>query len=61
MMYGIQKGVGGGGGNPSAINKFALLRYLSEYHFQVMKIIVMYPRFTQETANNSEQVMRSPN
>ena len=41
----------------SAIGKFALLRYLSEFRFQVLTSPAMYPRFTHETRNNSEQVI----
>jgi len=38
-----------------AIGKFALVRYLSEFRFQVRPAI--YPGFTRETRNNSEQVI----
>jgi len=37
----------------TALRKFALLRYLSEFFFHVLSAI--YPRFTHETQNNSEE------
>jgi len=42
----------------NAICKIALLRYLSDFRFQVLRRSpAIYPCFPHETRNNSEQVM----